>query len=284
MGWWWWGGGGGSGYLTTLHYIIGRGDPTPVWPLSLYSPEESWEEALCWSGWSQEAPGCLYFSGCPSLHSMGCDTVSITRCKHPWKKWRCGISVSIPPLSLLPLPPLPPLSLPFPPHLSSLSPSLLFSPSLPPQMDFSWWSCVSCLVVTSLVQVADFYTTSIAFSKVDHHRLSCISSLSTFISAFSIACLIWWLLPPALDHTLSVGVIIGAFLFILATPSLTRPLSRSHGILVGYSAMGLPLYQSHQKTPASILKAIRPALIKIMENPDSRRIFYFLILNLVCEL
>lgn len=136
-----------------------------------------------------------------------------------------------------------------------------------------------CLLTTSLLQVADFYTSSVAPSKVDHHRVACTSSLSSFLSACCLATLLWWLLPlVTIDHTLSVGVIIGACLFVLATPSLTRPLARSQGILIGYSPTGLPLYQG----PPSTLHQLRGAMVKIMESADSRRIFYFLTLNLVC--
>lgn len=142
----------------------------------------------------------------------------------------------------------------------------------------NWWSALPCLLTTSLLQVVDFYTSSVALSKMDHHRVARTSSLSSFLFACGLATLIWWFLPPAtIDHTLSVGVVIGASLFVLATPSLTRPLDRSHGILVGYSPTGLPLYQD----PPSIVHQLRGALVRIMENPDSRRIFYFLMLNLV---
>ena len=67
---------------------------------------------------------------------------------------------------------------------------------------------------------------------------------------------------------------------VVATVMLTHPTQRSHGTLVGYSTSGLPLYSS-QRGPPSIFESIRPTLGKIMDNPDSRRIFYFLIINLV---
>ena len=143
-----------------------------------------------------------------------------------------------------------------------------------------WWSALPCLLVTSLCQVVDFYTCSVALSKVDHYRVARTSSLSSFLSACGLAALLWWHLPSdSVDHALSVGVVIGACLFVLATPSLTRPLDRSQGILIGYSPNGLPLYQD----PPSLLRQLRGAFVKIMENPDSRRIFYFLVLNLVSQ-
>ena len=156
-------------------------------------------------------------------------------------------------------------------------------PPPPRQLSIPWSAALPCLLLTSLLQVADYYTTSIAQQRVDQHRLACVSSLAAFLLAFTMACLLWWFLPPV-DHTLSAGVVIATVLFILVTPSLTHPLSRSHGILVGYSTAGLPLYQSHHIMQSSVLETAKSALIKIMENSDSRRIFYFLILNLVSAL
>ncbi len=141
-----------------------------------------------------------------------------------------------------------------------------------------WSSVLPCLLVTSLCQVVDFYTSSVALSKADHCQVARTSSLSSFFSACFIAVLQWWYFSSDVtDHALSVGVVIGACLFVLATPSLTRPLDRSQGILIGYSPNGLPLYQDPQSLPHQL----RGALVKIMESADSRRIFYFLVLNLV---
>ena len=159
------------------------------------------------------------------------------------------------------------------------------SSSLPPprtQPTVSWSSTLLCLLVTSLVLVADYYTVSIASQRVDPHRISRAGSLAAFSSALLVAWFSWYLFHPS-DHGLSPGVVIGALLFIIATPMVTRPNRPSQMILVGYSAAGLPLYSSSssQRTPPSALQWVKPALQKIMENQDSRRIFYFLLLNLV---
>lgn len=49
----------------------------------------------------------------------------------------------------------------------------------------------------------------------------------------------------------------------------------------GYAPDGLPLYrvQSLQRARASILLSFRAAMKNIMENEDSRQIFYFLCIN-----
>lgn len=148
------------------------------------------------------------------------------------------------------------------------------------QVSTSWSSALICLLTTSLVQVVDFYSTSIASQKLDVHRIAHLSSLVAFLSAFLLASALWYFSVP-MAHRLSAGVVIGAVFFILATPTLTRPLPRSsQNTLIGYSAAGLPLYQSQMSAP-SLLDYVRPSMQKIMENPDSRRIFYFLLLNLV---
>ena len=134
--------------------------------------------------------------------------------------------------------------------------------------------------MTSFVQIVDFYSTAIASQNLDGHRIARLSSLVAFTSALLLASTLWYFDVP-MPHRLSAGVVIGAVFFMLATPTLTRPLPRSsQNTLIGYSASGLPLYQSQASAP-SLLDHVRPSLQKIMENPDSRKIFYFLLLNLV---
>ena len=148
------------------------------------------------------------------------------------------------------------------------------------QVSISWTSALFCLLMTSVVQVVDFYSTAIASQKLDAHRIARLSSLVAFLSALLLASVLWYFGVP-MPHRLSAGVIIGAVFFVLATPTLTRPLPRSsQNTLIGYSAAGLPLYQSQASAP-SLLDYVRPSIQKIVENPDSRKIFYFLLLNLV---
>jgi len=59
----------------------------------------------------------------------------------------------------------------------------------------------------------------------------------------------------------------------------------SRGSLVGYSAAGPPLYnfagEALQRTSQSLLVIAKNGLRQILEESDSRRIFFFLCINLV---
>ena len=78
-----------------------------------------------------------------------------------------------------------------------------------------------------------------------------------------------------------MGVVL-AFLFLfLSTIFLTRSPKQTQGILIGYSAAGLPLYSSQQTGKTSSGNWFKPVIAQIIENHDSRRILFFLLLNLV---
>jgi len=73
----------------------------------------------------------------------------------------------------------------------------------------------------------------------------------------------------------------------LATYTLTQPVRgvSGRGSLIGYSAAGPPLYNfagdALQRTSQSLMVVARSGLRQILDESDSRRIFYFLCLNLV---
>jgi len=72
----------------------------------------------------------------------------------------------------------------------------------------------------------------------------------------------------------------------LATYTLTQPVrGTGRGNLVGYSAAGPPLYSfagdTLQRTSQSVMVLARNGLRQILDESDSRRIFYFLCINLV---
>ena len=72
----------------------------------------------------------------------------------------------------------------------------------------------------------------------------------------------------------------------IATYTLTQPVRGSgRGSLVGYSAAGPPLYSfagdTLQRTSQSVLALARSGLRQILDESDSRRIFYFLCINMV---
>lgn len=65
---------------------------------------------------------------------------------------------------------------------------------------------------------------------------------------------------------------------------LTRPLVKHKGSFIGYSSVGSPLYsltgETLKKTSMSMITIIKNVLREIVNNTDSRQIFYFLCLNL----
>ncbi|XP_064390485.1 proton-coupled zinc antiporter SLC30A5-like isoform X2 [Halichondria panicea] len=145
-------------------------------------------------------------------------------------------------------------------------------------LSVSWSSALVCLLATSIAQVIDYYTISIATQHLDTPAVSRLSSMASFIFSLIIAYLLWSHTSSD-DHGITVGVVIATVLYILATPILAGSMPRSStSTLIGYSASGLPLYQV--KNSPSLLDLIRPGLYKIMDSPDSRRILYFLLLNL----
>jgi len=76
-------------------------------------------------------------------------------------------------------------------------------------------------------------------------------------------------------------------LLCTATYTLTQPVrsGSGRGSLVGYSAAGPPLYNfagdALQRTSQSVMVLARSGLRQILDESDSRRIFYFLCVNLV---
>ena len=65
-----------------------------------------------------------------------------------------------------------------------------------------------------------------------------------------------------------------------ATRLLSRPSPRmTKGNLIGYTTGGLPIYNF--QSPQSVLTTVQSLLRQIVEQSESRQIFYFLCLNLV---
>ena len=142
-----------------------------------------------------------------------------------------------------------------------------------------WSSLLPCVLATSLLLVYIFYMESIATQHSSSHHVAVTSSCCSFGSALLLSVLAKQYSDQEQGHELSVGVFMGGVLFVLATPSLARPVRSSHGLLVGYSTSGLPLYSSQPSTAS--VNWLKPFLSRILENTDSRRIFYFLMLNFV---
>ena len=146
-----------------------------------------------------------------------------------------------------------------------------------------WSSLLPCLIIFSLLSVLSFYIDSFGGQHIDACRVALLSSLIPFVTALGTSCLLVYYTKDSIDihHGLSMGVVLAFILLFLATLFLTQSVRQSHGVLVGYSAAGLPLYSSQHHTSPARPNWFKPVLSQIMENSDSRRIFYFLILNLV---
>ena len=71
----------------------------------------------------------------------------------------------------------------------------------------------------------------------------------------------------------------------VATEILSRPLSKHKGSFIGYSSVGNPLYsltgETLKKTSMSMVTVVKNILREILAQTDSRRIFYFLCVNLM---
>uniref|UniRef100_A0A1I7UT16 Proton-coupled zinc antiporter SLC30A5 n=1 Tax=Caenorhabditis tropicalis TaxID=1561998 RepID=A0A1I7UT16_9PELO len=143
------------------------------------------------------------------------------------------------------------------------------------------------VVVAVFVFVLDFYAESICFQHVADPVMAAArwSSVTMFACAFGLSYM-WYGGQNLDDHALTGGVFITVICFILASISLTHSNAPKHrgGQFVGISNTGLPLFTYGeaflQKTSKSLMRFIKDTLNEILANNDSRRIFWFLCVNL----
>ncbi|XP_016148009.1 zinc transporter 5-like [Sinocyclocheilus grahami] len=147
------------------------------------------------------------------------------------------------------------------------------------------------------VMILDFYVESICTAKLETSRSARYGSIFLFLSGLLLAN--FWTHPltdqlraiskpdqqNSTEHVLSGGVLVSACFFIMADSILSAPSSKGQkGTLVGYSPEGTPLYNfmgdAFQHTSQSLPRFIKESLKQILEEYDSRQIFYFLCLNL----
>ncbi|XP_033862480.2 proton-coupled zinc antiporter SLC30A5 [Acipenser ruthenus] len=162
----------------------------------------------------------------------------------------------------------------------------------------SWSSLIMPFgMIVFSVMVLDFYVESICTTKMEGAKCARYGSLFLFLSGLLLAN--FWTHPltdqlramskPAqqqsTEHVLSGGVVVSAVFFILSANILSSPSKKGQkGTLVGYSPEGTPLYNfmgdALQHTSQSLPRFIKDSLKQILEEYDSRQIFYFLCLNL----
>ncbi|XP_013399446.1 zinc transporter 5 [Lingula anatina] len=188
--------------------------------------------------------------------------------------------------------------------LSTLLSSLLLLPwasfiyfTRESQITVSWiYVLFPFIFVTLLVFILDYYVEAVCVNRLEIARTAKIGAIAIFTSAIFLGC--FWNHPFVThittmqavqeivkeDHVLSGGVIFSFVLFMFSSHVLTNPNKGSKGSLVGYSAGGLPLYnmaeEAFQRTSHSVALVLKNGLKQILEESDSRRIFYFLCMNL----
>lgn len=176
-----------------------------------------------------------------------------------------------------------------------LTPWVIFTTfTTPPDVE-SWFSIIVTTVVVSLfVVVLHYYVEAISLAKLESTRVIQISSLVVLTTSVLIGAL--WDHPVTWgvkgieelkgvlsggEHLISLGVLLSVIFFLISTLILTRPTIPSRGSLVGFSTSG-PLYNYSGDAflrTQSIFTVLRNGLQKIVESPDSRKIFYFLCIN-----
>uniref|UniRef100_A0A8C9AEV9 Zinc transporter n=1 Tax=Prolemur simus TaxID=1328070 RepID=A0A8C9AEV9_PROSS len=163
----------------------------------------------------------------------------------------------------------------------------------------SWFSLIMPFAtVIFFVMILDFYVDSICSVKMEVSKCARYGSFPIFISALLFGN--FWTHPitdqlramnkaahqESTEHVLSGGVVVSAVFFILSANILSSPSKRGQkGTLIGYSPEGTPLYNfmgdAFQHSSQSIPRFIKESLKQILEESDSRQIFYFLCLNLL---
>ncbi|KAJ7400048.1 Zinc transporter 5 [Pitangus sulphuratus] len=188
--------------------------------------------------------------------------------------------------------------------LSHLVSVLLLSPwvivlSLTTESKVESWSSLIMPFITVIffVVILDFYVESICSVKMEASTCARYGSFLTFISALLFGN--FWTHPitdqlramnkpphhESTEHVLSGGVVVSAVFFILSANILSSPSRKGQkGTLIGYSPEGTPLYNfmgdALQQSSQSLPQFIKESLKQILEEYDSRQIFYFLCLNL----
>lgn len=177
------------------------------------------------------------------------------------------------------------------------------------------------MVMTFFMYVIDFYVGMIVTQKTDSSQTAKFGTMLVFSWAGLLS--LFWNHPQVIElvenikkntdveHHLSAGVIIAYLMFMigilnlvfimihsfqilfsifnfqLATNILSKPIVRQSGSFIGYSSLGNPLYSltgEVNKTSTSLIITIKNIMREVIMNPDSKKIFLFLCLNLIFSL
>ncbi|XP_061554170.1 proton-coupled zinc antiporter SLC30A5 isoform X1 [Phycodurus eques] len=152
------------------------------------------------------------------------------------------------------------------------------------------------MIIFSVV-ILEFYVEAICNAKMEVQRCARYGAIALFSSGLLLAN--FWTHPltdqlrsmskspqeSSTEHVLSGGVLVSAVFFMMSSSILSSPSKKGQkGTLVGYSPEGTPLYNfmgdALHHTSQSLPRFIKDSLKQILEEYDSRQIFYFLCLNL----
>lgn len=153
------------------------------------------------------------------------------------------------------------------------------------------------MIITVLMFVADFYVEQVATIKLDRLRTVRYSTWGMIGSALIVSLL--WTQPKTMitdgsvrlidkvrdielgEHALSGGVVFAVLMFTFATDLLLTAAQQRSGIFIGYGHDGMPLLSVPPQRSQPWFFFLCSSLPDILAATDSRRIFYFLCINLV---
>lgn len=179
----------------------------------------------------------------------------------------------------------------------ALAPVVVLLQFLITEQSSSWWTFfIPLLFSGTALFVLDYYVESVCSLKLELPHTAKLGSLTIFSASLLLACFWgarvsdipthWSNVLPA-EHSLSGGLIFAWIMFIFATIILTAPDTKgSTATLVGYSSKGDPLYHFNgdalqRQISQPLVSVVKQGLSQIMKESDSRRIFYFLCVNLI---
>ncbi|EDV26516.1 uncharacterized protein TRIADDRAFT_22061, partial [Trichoplax adhaerens] len=161
----------------------------------------------------------------------------------------------------------------------------------------SWFTAnfTYLFVIVLTTYVGSYYIKAIVTARSSAQFVAFISPLASFISALIVAYI--WALPglaflpvrsataSSKDHAFSAGVILSVVCFSLGMIILSEALQQRNvkGQLIGFSEGGLPLYNAgmaNNSSKRSFTSVMRNSIYQILGQSHTRRIFFYLCLNL----
>ncbi|CAF1123198.1 unnamed protein product [Didymodactylos carnosus] len=154
---------------------------------------------------------------------------------------------------------------------------------------------IPIVLISIFLFVFDFYCEQISVTKLDKPRTYSYSTYTMILSGLVIS--LFWsgnisrstinltsteLGQQTGEHALSGGVIFAIIMLLFSTDLLSYPLQTRSGAFIGYSSIGKPLFHAVERSSShSFIMVLKSGLREILAQSDSRRIFYFLCINLM---